>query len=72
MANVRNTAIDVAKGLAIISVVCAHCNGVYIAAGFPWIGSLILQHIGTFGVLVFFYISGVLYQSGGIQQSFER
>lgn len=65
MANVRNTAIDVAKGLAIISVVCAHCNGVYITAGLPWIGSLILQHIGTFGVLVFFFISGMLYQPGG-------
>lgn len=62
MENVRNTAIDVAKGLATISVVCAHCNGVYITNGIPRIGSLILQHIGTYGVLVFFFISGMLYK----------
>lgn len=69
MANVRNASIDIAKGLAIISVVFAHCNGVYVTAGLPWIGSLILQHIGTWGVLVFFYLSGVLYQPGGGKNS---
>lgn len=50
------------KGWAIISVICAHCNSVLMdACYFSKKSSLLLQNIGTYGVICFFVISGFLF-----------
>lgn len=62
----RNVLIDYIKGLAIISVICAHCNSVLDSSNQFAVGSsLLLQNIGTFGVICFFVISGVLFRHPG-------
>lgn len=58
----KNTVIYYIKSLAIISVVCAHCNSVpEITSDFCKSCSLILQNLGTAGVGCFFVISGYLF-----------
>ena len=58
----KNETIYYIKGLAILSVICAHCNSVLNhEAEFVNKCSLILQNIGTLGVICFFVISGMLF-----------
>lgn len=58
----RNETIDYIKGLAIISVISAHCNAVLDTTNqFAVLSSLLLQNIGTLGVICFFVISGMLF-----------
>lgn len=60
----RSAAIDYIKGLSIISVICAHCNSVAgSASAFANVSSLILQNLGTFGVICFMVISGMLFRT---------
>lgn len=59
----RSAALDYIKGLSILSVICAHCNSVTgSASDFANVSSLILQNLGTFGVICFMVISGILYR----------
>lgn len=54
------------KGLAIISVICAHCNSVLDSSNHIIVlESLLLQNIGTYGVICFFVISGFLFHHPG-------
>ncbi|MCD7791354.1 MAG: acyltransferase [Bacteroides thetaiotaomicron] len=58
----RNEGLDCAKGLAILSVICAHCNAVLdTSTRFADACSIFLQQIGTLGVICFFVISGYLF-----------
>ena len=60
---VRSAAIDYIKGLAVLSVISAHCNSVFNStSAFADVSSLILQNIGTFGVICFMVISGMLFR----------
>lgn len=71
----RNKTIDYIKGLAIISVVSAHCNAVLDTNNrFAVISSLLLQNIGTLGVICFFVISGILFHhpSKNVGQFFKK
>lgn len=71
----RNETIDYIKGIAIISVISAHCNVVLDTQNrFALISSLILQNIGTLGVICFFVISGILfhYQGNGVGSFFGK
>lgn len=70
-----NETIYYTKGLAIFSVICAHCNAVLDEeAEFANICSLILQNIGTLGVICFFVISGTLfhYKNGQMVTFFKK
>ena len=59
----KNPTISLLKGLAIFSVVCAHCYSIPAYAGeFERACSLILHNLGTLGVLVFFVVSGYLFR----------
>lgn len=59
----RSSAIDYIKALSILSVICAHCNGILNSASvFANKCSLILQSAGTFGVICFMVISGYLFR----------
>lgn len=63
------------KGLAIISVISAHCNAVLDNTNrFAVYSSLLLQNIGTLGVICFFVISGMLfhYPDKNIGQFFKK
>lgn len=71
----RNETIDYINGLAIISVISAHCNSVLNTTNrFAVISSLFLQNIGTLGVICFFVISGILFHYPGkdIGQFFQK
>lgn len=71
----RNETIDYIKGLAIISVISAHCNAVLDTTNrFAVMSSLLLQNIGTLGVICFFVISGMLFHHPGknLGQFFEK
>lgn len=71
----KNKTIYYMKGLAIISVVCAHCNSVPNTTGrFAHVSSLILSNVGTFGVICFFILSGFLFhfKGGQIKQFFLK
>lgn len=71
----KNEKIYYIKGLAIISVICAHCNSIpNNIGGFSYVCSLILQNIGTFGVICFFVLSGFLfhYEEGHLKRFFEK
>lgn len=71
----RSEAIDYIKGIAIISVISAHCNAVLDTRNrFALISSLILQNIGTLGVICFFVISGLLfhYRGDGVGSFFAK
>lgn len=58
----KNEVIYYIKGLAIISVIAAHCNAISEEGSkFAQISSLLLQNIGTWGVICFFVISGYLF-----------
>lgn len=58
----RNSVVDLVKGIAIISVFCAHSNSVFEGCNkFEQISSLLLRNIGTWGVVCFFFISGALF-----------
>ncbi len=57
----NNGAISCIKGLAIISVICAHCNSTDIGGGVLLYSSLLLQNLGTLGVICFFILSGALF-----------
>ena len=62
----RNETIDYIKGIAIISVISAHCNTVLDTTDqFAVLSSLLLQNIGTLGVICFFVISGILFHHPG-------
>lgn len=62
----RNVTIEYIKGLAILSVISAHCNSVSNSSNqFAIASSLFLQNIGTLGVICFFVISGVLFHHPG-------
>lgn len=62
----RNETIDYIKGFAIISVISAHCNSVLDSTNrFAGMSLLILQNIGTLGVICFFVISGMLFHCPG-------
>lgn len=66
MAGERNETIDVAKGLAILSVICAHCNAVSPdAPALARCGSLIISNFGSCGVICFFALSGYLFHFDG-------
>lgn len=59
----RICSIDFIKGIAIISVICAHCNAVVNTNNqVATIFSRILSNFGTTGVLCFFFISGLLFR----------
>lgn len=62
----RNCSIDFIKGIAIVSVISAHCNAIinteYQVAV---ILSKLLANFGTTGVLCFFFISGILFHFNG-------
>lgn len=63
------------KGLSIISVICAHCNSVPAESNeFARIESLILQNLGTLGVICFFVLSGMLfhYRPGKMRDFFKK
>lgn len=69
----RFYSIDFIKGIAIISVLCAHCNAVLntehqVAMSF----SIILSNFGTAGVLCFFFVSGLLFHYNDNFISFWR
>lgn len=71
----KNETIYYIKGLSIISVISAHCNSVLDrTAFFPNQCSLILQNIGTLGVICFFVISGMLfhYKKGKMLSFFKK
>ena len=71
----KNSTIYYIKGLAVLSVICAHCNAVLDAKnGFVKVCSLILQNIGTVGVICFFVISGMLfhYKEGKMIMFFKK
>lgn len=62
----RIESIDYIRGIAILSVICAHCNAIInsknqIVLSF----SKILSNFGTTGVLCFFFISGILFRYNG-------
>ena len=62
----RNETIDCVKGIAIMSVISAHCNAILDTQNrFALIFSLILQNIGNLGVICFFVISGILFHYRG-------
>lgn len=62
----RNETIDYVKGLAIISVISAHCNTILDSDNrVELLFSLLLQNIGTLGVICFFVISGMLFHYPG-------
>lgn len=62
----RNETIDYIKGFAIISVISAHCNAILDSTNkFAEVSSLLLQNIGTLGVICFFVISGILFHYPG-------
>lgn len=62
--NKRSELIYLIKGLAVCSVISAHCNSVASdAMAVAKVCSLILQHISTYGVICFFTLSGFLFQS---------
>lgn len=69
----RIYSIDIIKGIAIISVICAHCNAVVnpeyrVAVTF----SRLLSNFGTTGVVCFFFISGLLFHYNGKFISFWK
>ena len=71
----RNETIDYIKGLAIISVISAHCNAVLGTTNrLAVMSSLLLQNIGTLGVICFFVISGMLFHHPGkdVRQFFDK
>lgn len=58
----RINIVDYLKGLSIISVICAHCNVVINTSSvFANKSSLLLQNLGTIGVICFFVLSGFLF-----------
>ncbi len=57
----QNDTISYIKGLAMMSAVSAHCNSIGWGNSVAEISSLILQNIGTIGVICFFILSGVLF-----------
>lgn len=58
--------IDTIRGIAILSVICAHCNTVVNLNDVRQIiCSRILSNIGTAGVLCFFFLSGMLFHYEG-------
>lgn len=68
----RNNAIDVIKGIALISVFSAHCCSIIDHnSQFAKIMSLYLQHFGTFGVGCFFIIAGLFYHARNINNKFQ-
>ena len=59
----RDPYLDQVKGLAMVSVICAHCNAVLVSENrFAIYSSLLLSNIGTWGVLCFFFVSGLLFK----------
>lgn len=58
--------IDEIKGVAIISVICAHCNAVLDTEN-QWAigGEQMLSNFGTAGVLCFFFLSGIMFHYNG-------
>ncbi len=59
----KNPTISLLKGLAIFSVICAHCYTVPQSANeFEQACSLLLHNLGTLGVIIFFVISGYLFR----------
>lgn len=68
-------ALNYIKGLATISVISAHCNTVFSEPNVFTNGcSLLLQNIGTFGVICFMVISGMLfhYRKGQMTTFFTK
>lgn len=69
----KNETIYYIKGLAILSVVSAHCNAISeISSKFADISSLFLQNIGTWGGVCFFVISGYLFHVSNPKQFFMK
>lgn len=71
----ENKTIYYIKGLAILSVICAHCNAVFDEKNrIANAGSLLLQNIGSIGVVCFFVISGILfhYKRGQLVSFFKK
>ncbi len=60
--NKKSNTISILKGVAVFSVVCAHCNSIPIdSIPFEQVSSLILRNLGTIGVICFFVVSGYLF-----------
>ncbi len=65
--------ISLLKGLAIFSVICAHCNTVpENANGFVHACSHMLANLGTVGVICFFIISGFLFRCESKKTFFSK
>lgn len=58
----KNKYIDIIKGFAMFSVICAHCNSVLAnSPALTSIQSCLVANMGTYGVITLFIISGYLY-----------
>ena len=71
----KNITIEYIKGVAIVSVICAHCNAILDTSNrMAVFSSLLLQNFGTLGVICFFVISGILfhYPENGIRKFFKK
>ena len=69
----RNETIYYIKGLAMISVISAHCNTISAESSkLAHISSLFLQNIGTWGVICFFVISGYLFHASNPKKFFLK
>ena len=63
----KQETLSLLKGLAIFSVICAHCYTIPAnTTGFGLACSLLIHNIGTLGVLCFFVVSGYLYNCENI------
>ena len=60
--NKRDKSVDCIRGLAIFSVICAHCSSNLDKSNkIAEASSIVLSNIGTYGVVCFFFLSGYLF-----------